>query len=273
MELNGYRVRSETIASLRSRPLVIADVGAAGGVNPRYNNNLTRVIAFEPDEKGFAEATAAAAPNLTLLPDALWSESATKPLYITRSRRCCSLYPPNAAFIEEFNATRFEVEHTIEMKCRSLSQALGERDLADIDFIKLDTQGSELDIMRGGEDILRDHATGLEVEAEFLELYQGQPLFGDIHAYLSGLGFRLVDIRPSFYAPRQHPRGEDRTGFVGFVDARYFKPANVIADMLAKTKDPLAKLHRTIYSYALHGHTSLIAPAIKAALPLTGWRG
>ena len=52
-----------------------------------------------------------------------------------------------------------------------------------VDFIKLDTQGSELDILHGAGSLL-DNCSGLQLEVMFSPLYEGQPLFADVDAYL-----------------------------------------------------------------------------------------
>ena len=62
-----------------------------------------------------------------------------------------------------------------------------------IDFIKIDVQGGELNIISGAETSLKD-CIGLELEVEFLELYEKQPLFGDLQNKLSKFGFEFIDF-------------------------------------------------------------------------------
>ena len=62
------------------------------------------------------------------------------------------------------------------------------------DFLKLDTQGSELDILHGADRILRTHVLGVQVEVEFAPMYIGQPLFADVDTFLRGFGFVLFDL-------------------------------------------------------------------------------
>src|SRR5207248_2510884 len=59
-----------------------------------------------------------------------------------------------------------------------------------VDFIKLDTQGSELDILQGAGFLL-DDCLGLQLEVMFSPLYEGQPLFADVDTYLRSRGFVL----------------------------------------------------------------------------------
>ena len=55
-------------------------------------------------------------------------------------------------------------------------------------FIKMDVQGFEDSVIRGGTETLKK-ASVLQVETSFVPLYENQPLFGDIHNQLTALGF------------------------------------------------------------------------------------
>ena len=63
----------------------------------------------------------------------------------------------------------------------------------EIDFAKIDIQGGELYALMGMENHL-SKCIGLEVEAEFSVVYEGQPLFGDLQKYLQSIGFEFIDF-------------------------------------------------------------------------------
>lgn len=67
----------------------------------------------------------------------------------------------------------------------ALAETLGERT---VDAIKLDTQGSELDILRGASRALSS-CTLIEIEVEFNPIYEGQNLFCDVDRFLRDRGF------------------------------------------------------------------------------------
>ena len=61
------------------------------------------------------------------------------------------------------------------------------------DYIKLDVQGAELDIIKGGlYTILK--SSFLQLELSILEYNEGAPLIGDIISFLNPLGFKVFDI-------------------------------------------------------------------------------
>ena len=61
------------------------------------------------------------------------------------------------------------------------------------DFIKLDVQGYELEILRGGEELVRA-AEVLLLEVSLIEVNQGAPLLHEVVAYMQQRGFVLYDI-------------------------------------------------------------------------------
>jgi hypothetical protein len=61
-------------------------------------------------------------------------------------------------------------------------------ELPPIDLLKIDIQGGELDVFRGGGDALAN-AVAIHTEVSFVPLYEGQPVLGDIDLDLRARGF------------------------------------------------------------------------------------
>jgi hypothetical protein len=59
---------------------------------------------------------------------------------------------------------------------------------AGADFLKLDVQGAELDVLNGAEKILTE-AVVVHTEVEFVPIYKGQPLFAEVDQRLRKSGF------------------------------------------------------------------------------------
>lgn len=66
------------------------------------------------------------------------------------------------------------------------------------DFIKMDVQGAELDIIKGGLDTIQN-ATILQLEVEMLDYNEGAPRASEIISYLYNLGFDLFDVGSFYY--------------------------------------------------------------------------
>ncbi len=80
-----------------------------------------------------------------------------------------------------------------EIAIRRLDDWAAETNLDAPLFIKLDVQGYELQVIRGGGQTLK-RACAVLSELSFVELYEGQPLIGDVIAAMAERGFRLADI-------------------------------------------------------------------------------
>jgi len=79
------------------------------------------------------------------------------------------------------------------------------------DFLSLDTQGSELDILNGASRLLDTTILAVQSEVELQPLYEGQPLFGDICRFLAQHNFDLVNMRE---INKWHPK-RGKIGFRG----------------------------------------------------------
>ena len=108
-----------------------------------------------------------------------------------------------------------------------LSQSLA---LPQCDFLSLDTQGSELDILKGAE-ITLNSCVGLQLEVAFAEVYKGQPLFNDIDVYLRSKGFVFIKFKGfQEYAPLVtgvESRGEKMQVFA---DAIYLRSSDLLTN-------------------------------------------
>ena len=92
------------------------------------------------------------------------------------------------------------------------------------DFLSLDTQGSEWDILAGGQETLKSSVLAIGLEVEFHPLYQGQKLFGDISHLLFSLGFQFVKFEYlGISSPYRAAVGLRGDGFQTSGDALYFK--------------------------------------------------
>ncbi|WP_333877149.1 FkbM family methyltransferase [Flavobacterium sp.] len=108
---------------------------------------------------------------------------------------------------------------------------------ANVDYLKIDTQGSELQVLKGAEKWLNDKRINvLKIEVSTVAVYQNQVLFSDIDVFLRSKGYVLVDFmtyrdnyRPVFGKPehKQHhyaPCGDA----IYILDTQYLTESNTI---------------------------------------------
>ena len=181
---------------LGSDRIRVVDVGARGGWAPKWKpfRPWLTMIGFEPEAAEFERLEASVLDHEVIHSAALSHSQGEVLLHVTRNPYCSSLYPPNQSLVQRLRPgdKRMEVVETQSLQATTLDRVLAEIDMPSVDFIKLDTQGSELDILRGSEISLGRGVIGVEVEVQFLPLYQGAALFSEVHAFLSGWGFQLM---------------------------------------------------------------------------------
>lgn len=216
------------------RPLVYCDIGARGGIGQPWADlrNVIRCVGFEPDPEEHAQLAKQARAGDRYLQHALYRESATLELKLTRSRGCSSIYEPNAEFLAQFpDAGRFEVEKRIKLEAVSLDELSRRQELPELDFMKIDIQGAELDVLKGGAEILQRSLIGVELEVEFAQMYRGQPLFRDVDAYMTAAGFQLQDLRRNYWKLKGTESSGPLKGQLIFGDALYFRPIESVLQL------------------------------------------
>ena len=176
--------------------LTLLDIGAAGGVQPRWGKvcEYLNFIGVEPDDrsnKGLENNNNNKFRNIKILNTFAWSEETEIEFNLCKEPTVSSAYIPNREFLDQFpNAQRFDVIKKESMEAKPLFKEIGD---LKIDFVKLDIQGGELNALRGLEESLND-CLAMEIEVEFSEMYNSQPLFGEVHNFLSSKGFYFFDF-------------------------------------------------------------------------------
>jgi len=96
------------------------------------------------------------------------------------------LRPPAAKFLGK----RFWVNRPVEEVRMTLTALDDVEGLPDIDLLKMDVQGAELDILRHGAKRL-SKAVCVVPEVRFYQMYEGEPMFADVDQELRRQGFVL----------------------------------------------------------------------------------
>lgn len=180
------------------------DVGANTGQFAEWIRGVGfagRVVSFEPLVAAYAElrAKAGAVPGWTCQNIALGSEErADAVLNVAANSVSTSLREMLPAHAQASKSSVFTGTQTCTVK--RLDDVW--RDLAPFGsrgLLKLDTQGTEDEVIAGAAAMINESIRAILVELSFVELYTGQAVFPKMYARLVGMGFRPAAIQPVFY--------------------------------------------------------------------------
>tara|TARA_B100000795_G_scaffold268217_1_gene254744 strand:+ start:917 stop:1774 length:858 start_codon:yes stop_codon:yes gene_type:complete len=172
----------------------VIDIGAAEGEDyspsyqPLIDLDIANIIGFEPNKEACEVLNAKEQEGSHYLPYFIGDgEIAT--FYETNYPPTSSLFRPNTKLLEKFNnlleVIIVQKEHQVQ------THRLDDiKEINGVDFLKMDIQGAELKALKNGVNLL-NKALVLQVEVEFVELYEDQPLFSDVDSFLRSEGFQF----------------------------------------------------------------------------------
>lgn len=186
------------LANLSFSPRTILDIGAYQGEWTKMVHQifpLAKIFMIEatPDHQNILENIREASGfSMTLLGD---KSKKSVDFYIANPKET-SITTGNSVFMEK---TRyFDNQHLIKLPMTTLDEMVAKRKLKNIDFIKIDTQGSELDILKGGKRTVAK-AKFILLETQNLEYNDKAPFTEDVIIAMKSYGFRLFDILETHY--------------------------------------------------------------------------
>lgn len=89
--------------------------------------------------------------------------------------------------------THYEDRKSVKLAARTLQSVVTEHNLPQPDFIKIDTQGSELDILQGAKEIIKN-TSFIYMECPIIEFNKGSPKITQYLEYMKSLKFIPYDI-------------------------------------------------------------------------------
>jgi len=181
---------SKLISKIFTEKIIHLDVGASGGPLPIVQKypSLFEIILCEPAQE---EAEHLRKKGYKVIDKALFKEVGEITLFETQLPYGSSIYKPQGPYLDFYNpdpdyiALYDTIRETI-VQCSTISKEFSDLKISELDFLKLDTQGSELDILKGLGDY---RPLIIMTEIEYLPLYHGQPNAYEVCQHLFKLGY------------------------------------------------------------------------------------
>ncbi len=224
VEAQGQSIRSDPFAASELPhpiPRTVLDIGASHGQFATEALRAfpgARIYSFEPIPECFDElvALAAAEPAVHPINLALSDREGEQDLWVSSFRDSSSLQEMLPSHLEAWPHTAIEKKITVSL--RQLDEVAGELALEEPIFAKIDVQGHELAVLRGGSVTLAK-CDRVMLECNFAPLYAGQPTFNELYDSLRELGF----LFEGFISPLRHPQSLELLS----ADAVFYKSRNV----------------------------------------------
>lgn len=178
----------------------VIDAGGRYGLHPTWKSfsGEVKYYLFEPDlteSERLIEKYSERLNDIKVLNLALDQFDGTVQISQLRNRAMSTSSirnPVSSSFLGE-RLGEVEIINRVEVVSRSIDSFSSENQL-EVDFLKLDTEGSEYEILLGASDQLRSHVLGIRVEVSFDFIFEGKKLFSSISDYLLDNGFFLVNF-------------------------------------------------------------------------------
>ena len=193
---NSYNFQTNIEKLLKNRKLIGLDVGAQGGFNsdkffPERYNKYFESILVDPLKNSLEGKESTHTIN-----KGLWSSKGVRKLYILNKRpQSSSMYEPDKKSLsiygfEEKDFHLFDVSKTEAVECDTLSSSLKALNINTLDYLKIDTQGAELEILKGLENY---RPLLIKCEVQIFPMYKKEPSWTEVTDLLYKLGYIVSD--------------------------------------------------------------------------------
>lgn len=180
---------------------LIIDVGANTGIygkEVRETGYTGEIISFEPLTDAFEKlkANVEMDPKWKAYNFALGSENGNQLINISANSHSSSILEILDTHTKAETSASYVGKQEIQI--RTLDSFLFDYKVSNKEvYLKIDTQGFELNVLRGAINSLNFIQT-IQLEMSLQPLYDGQPLYNNVMDFLHSYNYSLIDIEPGF---------------------------------------------------------------------------
>jgi hypothetical protein len=260
--------------------LVILDLGAAHStlLFRRFPELRAAVTLVAVDAQDAGPGAAAAFGRVIPLRQAVAGAPGKRRFYRRKFAECSSFLPPRAEIVAAYGLeSYFELQAVVELECATLAQVLNAAGVARVDFLKTDLEGLDFEVLSRAPEIVRQ-ALCVQSELRFQPVFDGEPRFHEVAAYLDSLGFDLVALPTEVWKYRTPHRRDVRDGRTVWADAVFFLRADGVRERFgAAAWQPFVKQVLVARLLGLHNYAEalfleqegLMPPVVRSEL--RGW--
>lgn len=251
-------------------PFTMAEVGARDTPLDRAIAHAfpqLQVIGFEPDIEECRRLELLHGEPHRFFPVAVGARTEMRTFYRARYPWYSSLLLPDHELLNDYweGVLRFGTAERAEISVVDLDTFLPQHGVDTVDFWQLDIQGGEMKALIGARGLLAGSLLGLRVEVSFQPMYAGQPLFGDIDAFVRRHGFRFWELYtiPHKLHRRGLPPSASGGGQIASGDALYLRDHRHL--LQSSQLLPVQKLAVLASALGFHDYAAEIAQDLLAS--------
>ncbi|EKD79379.1 MAG: methyltransferase FkbM family [uncultured bacterium] len=206
--------------------------------------------------------------DITVITQALARANGTVALHITAQPGLSSIVTPNQAVYAQYQHfaehPEYKIDHTITVPALTLETAAQQYHLQDVALMKLDTQGSELEILQSGSQSALDEVVAIYIEGELKPFYTDQPLMADVMQFLDRHGFTALEMKRSALRRYTINQVAFSKREIGWVHCLYFRQKRNDGSALTLTQQLRLVCIALTYQYFDYAMWLLEQPAVAA---------
>jgi hypothetical protein len=189
---------SQLLAELQLCPILV-DIGASGAPPAIWNeiSDTSVYVGFDPDPRTMPKASRYGFRRTIVVDKIVTADQQSREarFFLTRSPYCSSTLEPDSGSLSNFLfAELFAVEKETSLPATTLEEVITHHSLPAIDWLKTDSQGTDLRLFRSLPREIRARVLAVDVEPGLIDAYVGEDLFVDTHKELSASGHWLSDL-------------------------------------------------------------------------------
>ncbi len=189
----------------------VIDAGGRYGLHPNWKpfKGELGYYLFEPDSievKRLKQKYKARSKEIFIYGQALGQEAGELEINFFHNRAMstsCKRYKDRFTFVgEKQKETQVVSKERVPM---TTIDDFCQKNKIELDFLKLDTEGTEFQILNGGLSQLKNNVMGVRCEVSFDYVFEGMPMFSTIHEFMLQHDFFLMNLS---YKGQGHPLNE-----------------------------------------------------------------
>lgn len=177
---------------------VLVDIGASYE-SPQIWNSIAShsiYVGFDPDRRDISELDDGFFHKTFLINKAITSDESSEVLFnLTKHPQRSSVLKPDSNSLSNFlYSDLFVIEKEEKVDATSLDSVLKFLDFNKINWLKTDTQGTDLRIFNSLSNEIRSQVLAVDIEPGLIDAYIGEDLFIEVHRNLVSQGFWLSNL-------------------------------------------------------------------------------